>query len=108
MRRLALSVIPCLFLAAPAAGADLSPYPPEGHTYVPPPPPRLERKIVEHHYYYHEAPNVYAERRVYAEPRVYAPTVYAEHVYPRYTSAYSGWRPHYFFPRGHFWGHHHW
>jgi hypothetical protein len=110
VRRLALFAIPCLFLAGPTLAADLGPYPPERDTYVAPPPsPRVERKIVEHHYYYHEVPTVYRERRVYVEPRVYAPKIYTERVYPRYAYAYSAWRPHYFFPRRHFWGprHHH-
>jgi hypothetical protein len=109
MHRLALSAIPCLFLAAPAVAADLGPYPAEGDTYVLPP-PRVERKIVEHHYYSHEAPTVYAERRIYVEPRVYAPPVYTERIYPSYAYAYSGWRPYYFVSRRHFWRprHRHW
>jgi hypothetical protein len=107
MRLFALAALSTLCLAAPAFAADLGPYPPK-ETYIAPPPPRVDRKIVEHHHYYHEAPTVYRERRVYVEPRVYRPpAIYAERVYPRYAYAYSAWRPHYFFPRRHFWGHRH-
>jgi len=106
MRRLTLAGIACFALASSASAADLGPYHPYPDAYAPPPPP--ERKIVEHHHYYHEAPTVYREHRVYVEPRVYRPpAIYAERVYPRYAYAYSAWRPHHFFPRRHFWGHHH-
>jgi hypothetical protein len=110
MRLFALAALSTLCLAAPAVAADLGPYPPERDTYVAPPPPTVDRKIVEHHYYYHEAPAVYPERRVYVEPRAYRPHIYTERVYPRYAYAYSGWRPHYFFPRRQFRGarHGHW
>ena len=108
MRLFALAAFSGLCLAPPAFAADLGPYPPAKETYNAPTPPRVDRKIVEHHHYYHEAPTVYREHRVYVEPRVYRPpAIYAERLYPRYAYAYSAWRPHHFFPRRHFWGHHH-
>jgi len=111
MGRVLLLTTPLLCLAGSAFGADLGPYyPPPRESYAPPPPPIVERKIVEHHHYYHQAPTVYAERRVYVEPRVYAQRVHAERLYPRYAYAYSDWRPRHFFPRRHFGGphRHHW
>lgn len=111
MKRLALVSLPLLSLCTPAIGADLGPYYSERDTVIerPAPPRVVERERIIERRYYEPAP-VYTERRVYVEPGyAYAPRIYAPDVYydRPYSYAYAGWRPHFFFPRGHFWHRHH-
>jgi hypothetical protein len=111
MKRLALLSLPLLCLSTPTLSADLGPSYSERDIPIERPAPRIveRERIIEHHYY--ELAPVYRERRVYVEPReyVYAPRAYAPDIYydGPYRYAYSGWRPHHFFPRRAYWHRHH-
>ena len=78
MRRLALFSLPLLILSTPALSADLDgPFYRDRDVVIERPAPRvIEReRIVEHHHHHYESVPVYTQRRVYAEPRYYAPRV---------------------------------